>query len=144
MPSDLLATFLYAQLEKMDEIDERRSESFDYYFQSLSPLANNGLLRLPIFSPESYGNRHLFYIILKDNETRNALMDYLRSTGILAVFHYLSLHLSPVGLSLGYEEGQFPVTESISGRLLCLPFFYDLKQEEQNEVVKCIEKFFGF
>ncbi|MFQ5963115.1 MAG: dTDP-4-amino-4,6-dideoxygalactose transaminase [Candidatus Scalinduaceae bacterium] len=143
VPSDLLAAFLYAQLEKMDEIDKRRRENFDYYFQSLTPLANDGLLRLPEFPPKYRGNNHLFYVILKDSETRDALMNYLRSKGILAVFHYLPLHLSPVGLSLGYEEGQFPVTESISGRLLRLPFFYDLKREEQAEVVKGIKKFFG-
>ena len=143
LPSDLLAAFLYAQLENMDEIDKRRQEIFDYYYQALAPFANKGLLRQPIITSKSQSNNHLFYIILKDEETRNALMDHLKSKGILAVFHYLPLHLSPVGLSMGYKEGQLPVTESMSGRLLRLPFYYDLKKDEQAEVVKCIKKFFG-
>lgn len=143
LPSDLLAAFLYAQLENMDEIDKRRQEIFDYYYQALAPFANKGLLRQPIITSKSQSNNHLFYIILKDEETRNALMDHLKSKGILAVFHYLPLHLSPVGLSMGYKEGQLPVTESMSGRLLRLPFYYDLKKDEQGEIVKCIKKFFG-
>ena len=69
-------------------------------------------------------------------------MDYLQSKGILAVFHYIPLHLSPVGRSMGYTNGQLPVTESMSGRLLRLPFYYDLKQEEQAEVVNAIKDFF--
>lgn len=143
LPSDLLAAFLYAQLEAMDEIDKRRREIFDYYHRTLMPLANEGLLKLPTIPAEAQTNNHLFYIILEDEKTRNALMKHLKSNEIAAVFHYLPLHLSPVGQSMGYKEGQFPVTESISTRLLRLPFFYDLKQEEQAEVVKCINNFLG-
>ncbi len=139
--SDLLAAFLYSQLENMERINERRKEIFDYYYQALTPLANNGILRLPIISRECDGNNHMFYIILKDEKTRNALIDYLNSKGILAVFHYLPLHLSHIGRSMGYKEGQLPVTEKISKRLLRLPFYYDLKINEQTEVVSCIERY---
>lgn len=142
LPSDLLAAFLYAQLENMNEIDKHRQEIFYYYYQALAPLANKGFLRQPIIKPKSKSNNSFFYVILKNEETRNALMDYLRSKGILAVFHYLPLHLSPVGLSMGYKKGQLPVTESMSSRLLRLPFYYDLKKGEQDEVVKRIKKFF--
>ena len=106
------------------------------------PVTNDGKLRLPHVSSKCQSNSHLFYIILEDENTRDALMDHLKSKGILAVFHYLPLHLSPVGRSMGYSDGQFPVTESISGRLLRLPFYYDLKQEEQDEVTNCIKVFF--
>ena len=143
LPSDILAAFLYAQLENMESINRRRGQLFDYFYKSLIPLVNDGKLRLPYISSECESNSHMFYIILNDENTRNALMDYLKSKGILAVFHYLPLHLSPVGLSMGYKEGQLPVTESMSGRLLRLPFYYDLKKDEQAEVVKCIKKFFG-
>jgi dTDP-4-amino-4,6-dideoxygalactose transaminase len=143
LPSDLLAAFLYAQLENMDKISERRKEIFEYYYQRLTPLANDGILRLPAVPPECERNNHLFYIILKNEDSRNGLMDHLNSEGIHAIFHYLPLHLSPVGRSMGYREGQFPVTESMSSRLLRLPFYYDLKKEEQAEIVNQIFHFLG-
>lgn len=142
LPSDLLAAFLYAQLENMEQINKRREEVFDYYYKALMPLANDGKLRLPYVSNECESNSHLFYIILKDEHTRNSLMDYLKSNGILAIFHYLPLHLSTIGRSIGYREGQLPVTESMSGRLLRLPFYYEMKQEDQGEVVKAIKEYF--
>jgi len=141
LPSDILAAFLYAQLENMDKINNRRKEIFNLYFQALTPLAEKGFLKLPVVAPQCESNSHLFYIILKDEKTRNALMNYLKSKGILAIFHYLPLHLSPIGRSMGYREGQLPVTESMSGRLLRLPFYYDLKEGEQRKIIKFIEDF---
>lgn len=142
LPSDILAAFLYAQLENMEQINKRREELFDYYYKALIPLANDGKLRLPYISSECESNSHLFYIILQDENTRNALMDYLKSEGIQALFHYLPLHLSQVGQSMGNTDGQLPVTESMSGRLLRLPFYHDMKKEEQAEVVRAIRDFF--
>ena len=142
LPSDLLAAFLYAQLENMEEIHERRSRLFDFYYKALIPLVNDGKIRLPFVSSECQSNNHLFYIILEDEDTRNALMGYLKSKGILTVFQYVPLHLSPVGVSMGYKKGQFPETESMSSRLLRLPLYYDLKLEEQAEVVNAIKEFF--
>jgi len=142
LPSDLLAAFLYAQLENIDRIHKRRKEIFEYYYEALCPLSEKGFIRLPITTSECEGNHHLFYILLKDEKTRNNLMDYLKSEGILAIFHYVPLHLSPIGRSMGYRKEQLPVTESVSGRLLRLPFYYDLKKEEQAEIVQRIMKFF--
>jgi dTDP-4-amino-4,6-dideoxygalactose transaminase len=142
LPSDLLAAFLYAQLENMDEINLRRRDLFDYYYKALIPLVNDGYLRLPYVTSQCESNSHLFYIILEDEDTRNALMDYLKSKGILAVFHYVPLHLSSVGRSMGYDQGQLPVTEAMSGRLLRLPFYHDMKEEDQAEVVDAIMTFF--
>jgi dTDP-4-amino-4,6-dideoxygalactose transaminase len=141
LPSDILAAFLYAQLENMEHINRRHEEIFSYYYKALIPLVNDRKLRLPYISSECESNSHLFYIILNDEDTRNELMDYLKSKGILAVFHYLPLHLSVIGKSMGYKKGQLPVTESMSGRLLRLPFYYDLKYEEQNEIVYHIKNF---
>lgn len=143
LPSDLLAAFLYAQLENMDAITTRRAKIFDYYYKALTPLANEKKLRLPFVPRECKNNSHLFYIILRDENTRNELMDHLKSKGILAVFHYLPLHLSPIGQSMGYTMGQLPVTESMSGRLLRLPFYYDITKDEQSEVVNTIKNFFN-
>ena len=142
LPSDILAAFLYAQLENMEAINKRRGRLFDYYYKALIPLVNDGKLRLPYVSSECESNSHLFYIILKDENTRNALMDHLKSRGILAVFHYLSLHLSKVGRSMGYTDGQLPVTESMCGRRLRLPFYHDMTSKDQAEVVNTIKDFF--
>ncbi len=140
--SDILAAFLYAQLEKMEEINERRQKVFDRYYKGLMPLANDGLLRLPIISYDSQPNSHLFYVILRDRTTRDELMDHLKKEGMLAVFHFLPLHLSPIGRAMGYAEGRLPVTEALSDRLLRLPFYYDLASAEQTEVIESIKKFF--
>jgi len=142
LPSDILAAFLYAQLENMEKINIRRKGLYDFYSRELIPLVNDGKLRLPYVANECQSNNHLFYIILEDEKTRNKLMDYLKSNGILAVFHYIPLHLSQIGRSMGYKDGQLPVTESMSGRLLRIPFYYELEQEEQMQVVKCIKDFF--
>jgi len=141
LPSDLQAAFLYAQLEKMEEINRRREHHFDYYYKALMPLVNRGKMRLPCVMSDCQSNSHLFYIILEDEKTRDGLMAYLKERGILAVFHYLSLHLSPVGKRMGYTEGQLPVTESLSNRLLRLPFYYDITEEEQKAVVESITEY---
>ena len=143
LPSDILAAFLLAQLENMDKICQRRQEIFEYYYKTLTPLASNGTIRLPTISPECESNSHMFYILLKDEGTRDALMNYLKSNGILAIFHYLPLHLSRIGRSMGYKEGDLPVTESTSGCLLRLPFYFELKREEQEVIVGLIKKFFN-
>ena len=142
LPSDLLAAFLYAQLENMEQINRRRREVFDHYYTALLPLANDGKLILPYVSGNCLTNCHIFYIILNNEAMRNQLMDFMKSKGILAIFHYSPLHTSPIGRSLGYREGQLPVTESLSGRLLRLPFYYDMTEEEQVEVVNTVNQFF--
>lgn len=143
LPSDILAAFLYAQLENMEKINRRRAEIFDYYKRSLMPLVNNGILTLPYVLSECQSNSHLFYIILENEETRDGLMGFLKARGVLAVFHYLPLHLSPMGQSMGGAKGQLPVTEAMSKRLLRLPFYYELTEDEQAEIVEKIQEFFG-
>lgn len=143
LPSDLLAAFLYAQLENMGRITERRKEIYNFYLKELASLADDGILQLPVIPEYCRPNYHFFYIILRDKKIRNDLLSYLNSKGIGAVFHYIPLHLSPVGRSMGYVDGQFPITESISDRLLRLPFYYSLKKDEQAEVIKAIKDFFN-
>ncbi len=141
LPSDLLAAFLYAQLENMDIIDKRRRKFFDYYLEALSELRQKELIRLPFIPDECNPCGHLFYIIVKDEKTRNGLLNYLKSQNIGAVFHYIPLHLSPMGKKFGYKEGDLPVTESLSSRLLRLPLFYELTSEDQDRVVDNIAKY---
>lgn len=142
LPSDIVAAFLYAQLENMEEINKRRSEIFDYYYKALIPFVNDGKMRVPFICSECNSNSHLFYIILENETVRNNLMDHLKSKGILGVFHYIPLHLSPIGRSMGYTDGQLPVTESMSSRLLRLPFYYELTHSEQDEIINAIKEFF--
>ena len=142
LPSDILSAFLFAQLENMEQINTRRENLFNYYYRELIPLANDGKIRLPYISNDCTSNCHLFYIIMEDEETRDNLMEYLKSKGISALFHYLPLHLSKIGLSLGYKDGQLPVTEGMSSRLLRLPFFLEMSDEEKIYVVDTIKSFF--
>jgi dTDP-4-amino-4,6-dideoxygalactose transaminase len=142
LPSDLLAAFLYAQLENMDKITRRRREIFNFYSRELSPLSRDGVMQLPAIPSNCLPNYHMFYIMLESRKVRDGLLDYLKSKGIHTVFHYIPLHLSPVGRSMGYRKGQLPVTESASGRLLRLPFYYNLTGSETDRVVANIKRFF--
>jgi len=138
VPSEIVCAFLYAQLEMIDAIAERRKNIYQQYRMLLKPLEVQGLLRLPHIPEDCSSNYHMFYILLPDMETRDALMAYLKQHGILAVFHFIPLHSSPMGKKFGYADGNFPITEELSGRLLRLPFYYEMTEEEQVYVVKRI------
>jgi dTDP-4-amino-4,6-dideoxygalactose transaminase len=141
VPSEICSAFLFAQLEMLDAISERRRQIHARYSERLAPLEEDGLLCLPHVPDECASNYHLFYILLPDVKTRDGLMMHLRENGILAVFHYVPLHSSPMGRRFGYQEGQLPVTESVSQRLLRLPLYHELKEEEQGRVVTEITAF---
>lgn len=143
LPSELVTAFLYAQFEQGEEINRRRLSCWRYYREGLSGLEEAGTLRLPTIPSHSRHNAHMFYLLLDKGETRDALLAWLRERGIMAVFHYIPLHTSPMGRSMGYRPGMLPVTESASERILRLPLFYDLKQEEQDRVIRAIAGFFG-
>lgn len=142
LPSDLLAAFLYGQLENMENIHNQRDKIFGFFYESLKPLCERGLLKLPYTVTEKHSKSHFFYIVLNDEKTRADLIGHLKAKGILAVIHYTPLHLSPIGRSLGYKEGDLPVTEAMSERLLRLPFYHDMTIVEQSEVVERISDFF--
>jgi dTDP-4-amino-4,6-dideoxygalactose transaminase len=138
VPSEICCAFLYAQLEQLDAISERRRRIYQLYDEQLRPLEAEGLLRLPRVPENCTGNYHLYYVLLRDLKARQSLIEHLRGHGIHAVFHYVPLHSSPMGLKLGYRAGQLPVTEDLSDRLLRLPFYYDLTEDDQAEVVRRI------
>lgn len=143
VPADILAAFLYAQLENMAKITARRKSIYDTYQAALQPLADRGLLSLPTIPGECGPNYHMFYVILKDLATRTALIEHLRGQGILAVFHYVPLHTSPIGIGMGYKRGMLPVTESLSERLVRLPFYCDLEEADIATVVDEIFSYFS-
>jgi dTDP-4-amino-4,6-dideoxygalactose transaminase len=135
LPSDMLAAFLYAQFEQLDEINNKRKFIFNYYYEHLKELEDQGILRLPIIPEGRECNAHMFYILLNSERERNDLMGKLKENGIHAVFHYIPLHTAPMGIKIGYKVGNLPITENLSGRLLRLPMYADLGKEELEYIV---------
>jgi len=143
LPSELIAAFLYAQFEQAEEITRRRLASWRYYLAGLSDLEGSGRIRLPVVPAHCRHNAHMFHLLLETAAARDGLMEHLRRLGIMAVFHYVPLHTSPMGRSLGYREGMLPVTESISSRLLRLPLYYDLTTAQQDRVIAGVRGYLG-
>jgi len=141
LPSDMLAAFLRAQLEHRDQIQSRRQQIWETYARELGPWAEANGARLPIVPSECEQTYHMFYLIMPSFETRQALISHLAGCGILSVFHYLPLHLSPMGLRFGGREGDFPVTEDLSDRLLRFPFFTGMSSSEQSQVIDAVRAF---
>jgi len=141
LPSEIACAYLYAQLEAMDAIKERRRAIFESYLGRLRPLESAGLLRLPRIPEGCETHYHFFYILLNDGPTRDALMAYLKRHGIAAVFHYIPLHSSPMGLRHGVTHGHLRVTEDLSARILRLPNSADLTEEELDYVAGHVTSF---
>jgi len=143
LPSELLAAFLYAQLEAREQIQCKRQRIWAYYRQHLQGWADHHEVRLP-FVPETCEQPyHMFYLLLPSLEWRQGLIAHLAARQILSVFHYLPLHLSPMGKKFGGKPGDCPVTETVSDRLLRLPFYNDLAEADQARVVEAITEFHG-
>ena len=134
VPSEISSAFLFGQLEQFDTIAARRREIYQLYRRKLKPLEAEGRLRLPVIPEDCVSNSHMFYVILPSAEQRDQTMAELKARGIHAVFHYIPLHSSPMGRKLGCDTN-LPVTEDLSRRLLRLPMYYDMTDEDQNRVV---------
>ena len=143
LPSDLLAAFLYAQLEARKEIQSKRRRIWEYYFQHLGEWAQQHGIRLPSVPETCEQPYHMFYLLAPSLEFRQALMAHLKAREILSVFHYLPLHLSAMGKRFGGKPGDCPVSEAVSDRLLRLPFYNDLTEADQACVVEAIKEFHG-
>lgn len=141
LPSDMLAAFLLAQLEERERIQARRMQIWQTYYQQLADWAEVHKVRLPVVPEHCEQSYHMFYMLTPSLKSRQALISHLRSHGILAVFHYLPLHLSTMGRKFGGQPGDCPVTENISDILIRLPFFFSLTDEEQQTVINCIRCF---
>ena len=141
LPSDILAAYLLAQLESHDRIQQRRHALWSRYFSELhSPAAAAGV-RLPVVPEHCRHPAHIFYVLMPTLEARTRFLASLRAQKILAVFHYLPLHLSDMGRHFGGRPGQCPVTEDATDRLLRLPFFTGLSESDQAEVIDAILAF---
>ena len=143
LPSDILAAFLYAQLEAREQIQAKRRRIWEYYYEHLQDWAQERGVRLPIVPAYCEQPYHLFYLLMPSLEQRQALIAYLKARNIGSVFHYLPLHLSVMGRRFGGKEGDCPVTEDVSDRLLRLPFYNDLTEADQVRVVATMREFDG-
>jgi dTDP-4-amino-4,6-dideoxygalactose transaminase len=141
LPSDMLAAFLLAQLEERARIQARRREIWETYYRELTNWAQERVVALPSVPAHCEQAYHMFYLLLPSLAARQALIAHLRARGILGVFHYLPLHLSPMGERFGGRAGACPVTEMISERLLRLPFFYGLSADEQQRTIDAVMSF---
>jgi len=142
LPSDIIAAFLYAQLENLEDIQARRKQIWDSYYTWLKPLADKGDIELPHIPYYATNNAHMFYVICKNLKERQELINHLRSHGILTVFHYLSLNHSP------YYEGRYdqcttPNSDRYSDCLLRVPFYYELTDENIALITDLIKDYYA-
>ncbi len=141
LPSDIIAAFLYAQIEQLDDIQARRKLIWNAYHDLLKRLEERGVLRLPRIPEYASNNSHIFYLLCEDLNVRTRLIEYLRTKGILAVFHYLSLHKSPYYLDK-HDGRHLPNADNFSDCLVRLPMFYELTMEQVEYISKEIYDFF--
>ncbi len=141
LPADLLAAFLLAQLEERDSVLAKRGAVWHDYLARLQPWAERHGVRLPHVPDESVNPYHMFYLIMPDGEQRDRMIRHLADHEIGSVFHYVPLHQSAMGRQFGGRDGQCPVCESVSARLLRLPFFNELTSDEVDRVCEVVETF---
>jgi len=141
LPSDILAAFLYAQFQDREKIQSTRQRIWETYAAGLGDWAARNGVGLPFIPSHCDQAYHMFYMLLPDLNARQGLIMHLKSLGIQAVFHYLPLHLSDMGRRFGGKEGDCPVTEDISDRLIRLPFFITLSPEDQGRVIEGVQSF---
>lgn len=144
LPSEVIAAFLWAQLENLDEIQSRRKHLWELYNTGLSPLASspNSLIALPGLPDYATNNAHMYYLVCKDLEQRTALIKHLKEHDIQAVFHYLSLHSSPYYMDK-HDGRELPECDRYADCLVRLPMFYDLKDEQVIDICNTINAFFA-
>ena len=142
LPSELNAAYLWAQLQKADEITADRRASWQKYFDALKPLAQEKLIALPTVPAECQHNGHMFYIKLKNLDERTKFIAYMREKGIGCVFHYVPLHSAPAGKKYCRFHGEDIFTTRESERLVRLPLYYGLTAEDLDYVIEFVKKFF--
>ena len=143
LPSDILASFLWAQFQDLDQINDLRRKIYNRYYETLLPYEEREILRLPVIPPNCESNFHMFYILLPDENRRNEVILKLKEKGISSVFHYVPLHSSPMGQQFGYKVGDLPITEQLSSRLVRLPMYAGMTLDEQEYVLANLQSILG-
>jgi dTDP-4-amino-4,6-dideoxygalactose transaminase len=138
LPGEIVAAFLWAQIEEADAITERRLEMWGRYHADLAGLESAGLLRRPVVPTDCRHNAHMYYVLLRDRERRTALIDHLARNGIQSVFHYVPLHSSPMGIAAGRAEGPMTNTDAAGERLLRLPLWLGLEEHLDRTISEIV------
>ena len=141
LPSDMLSAFLLAQLEEREYIQNRRKQIWETYYKELGAWAEENHVQMPFVPAHCEQSFHMFYLLFPNLEKRQAAIAYLKERGIHAVFHYLPLHLSPMGEKYGGKPGDCAVTERISDQLLRLPFYTNMTADDQRQVIEALQGF---
>lgn len=136
LQSDLNAAFLWAQLEMADEINENRLRTWNAYWNALKPYADKGKIELPTIPDDCVHNAHMFYIKFSDLNSRQSYIKYMKDNGVQCTFHYVPLHSAPAGRKFGRFNGEDNYTTAESDRLVRLPMYYNIKEDERNLVIK--------
>lgn len=142
LPSDIIAAFLFAQLEHINEIQTQRKHIWDIYFEGLKPLELRGDLQLPFIPSYATNNAHMFYMLCRNLDERSRLIDHLKADGVLAVFHYLSLHKSPY-YEKKHDGRDLPNADRYSNCLIRLPMYFELSDPNVAKIIKSIHTFYG-
>ncbi len=142
LPSDMNAAYLWAQLEMAQEITDVRLARWEQYREALQPLADRGILELPVIPEGCVHNGHMFYAKAKDLEERTELLDFLKAEGVYSVFHYIPLHTAPAGKKFGVFHGEDKYTTKESERLFRLPMYYTLTEADVDYVVQKVKEFY--
>jgi len=140
LPSEIIAAFLWAQLENFEKIQTKRKEIWNNYFMRLKDWAQKNEIELPLTPDYATNNAHMFYLVCKNLEQRTKLLTHLQQHEILAVFHYISLHTSPFYLSK-HQGGELPETDRFTDCLLRLPLFFELRDEQHQKIINIINEF---
>lgn len=138
LPGELIASFLWAQLEDCLDITQSRLNAWNYYHDSLKSLEDSESVRRPIVPDFCTHNAHMYYLVLNSLEQRTEWLHFLKSFGVNAVFHYVPLHLSPAGQRYGRVHGQLNITESLSQRIIRLPIWYGMPKEDQDYIMNLL------
>ena len=142
LPSDMNAAYLYAQLLQADMINNYRLNIWNTYYDGFGELEKSGKIELPYIPEGCTHNAHMFYIKAKDLQERTALISFLKENGIQAVFHYIPLHSAPAGKKFGRFHGEDKYTTRESERLMRLPMYYGLKDEEVQYIISKVKEFY--
>ena len=141
LPSEILAAHLLAQLEKREEIQSARKRIWETYYKELADWAEENHVQMPFVPAHCEQTYHMFYMLFPNLEARTKAIAHLKERGIQAVFHYLPLHLSPMGEKYGGKAGDCPVTEQVSDQLIRLPFYTNMTEDEQKTVIAALKEF---
>ena len=142
LPSDMNAAYLYAQLEMADEITNDRLSSWNHYYKEFEELENKGRIQRPFIPENCTHNAHMFYLKTKDLEERTKLISFLKANEILSVFHYIPLHSAPAGAVYSRFNGEDKYTTKESERLVRLPMYYGLKEDQVSYIIDKVKEFY--